>query len=116
LTASSPAGVDAQVEQRAVLAQPAGGERDLAAARHVLEHRVVLGFELLRDERQVQADDFGRLPAEHALRRRVPQRDGPVCAESDDRVRGALDNRARGSVNPLPVAAASHRQPKGHDP
>src|SRR5215831_10242840 len=40
------AGVDAQVKQAAVLADPAGGERDLAAGGDVLEDRVVLGLQL----------------------------------------------------------------------
>ncbi len=108
------AGVDAQVEQGPVLADPAGGERDLAAGGHVLEHRVVLGLQLIRDERELQADDFGRGPAEQALSGRVPQHDGSVRCERDDGVGGTVDDRTRSSVNPLPITPGCHRQLQGH--
>ena len=71
------AGVDAQVKQAAVLAGPAGGERDLAAAANPLQHRVVLGLQFLRDDRRLLADDLGGGPAEHPLGGRIPQQHRP---------------------------------------
>ena len=84
--------------------------------RDALEHRVVLGLQLVRDERRLQAHDLGRGPAEQPLGGRVPHGDGPVGAERDDRVGGALDDRPRGRVA-RPIAApvsACHRQPQPH--
>ena len=97
------ADVDAQVEQGAVLAGAAGGEGDLAAGADAFQHRVVLGRQLLRDDRRLGAEDFLRGPAEHALGGRVPEQDGAVRAERHDRVGRALHDRARRRVHPVPA-------------
>ena len=102
------AGVDAHVEHGAVLADPPGGEGDLAAAADPLEHRVVLGAELFWNDRRLQADDLGGAPAEHPFRRGVPQQHGAIGPEGHDRVGGALDHRARCRVHPVPRV----RQPR----
>ena len=90
------AGVDTQVEHAAVLADPPGGERDLAAVADPLEHRVVLGLELGRDDRRRLAEDLGGGPAEDPLGRRVPGHRGPVGAEGHDRVGRRGQHRPRG--------------------
>ena len=92
------AGVDPQVDDRAVLADPAGGEGDLAAAADPFQDRVVLGLQLLGDDLRLQADDLGRGPAEHPLGGRVPQHHVAVGAERDDRVGRALDHGPRHRV------------------
>jgi len=97
------AGVDAHVEHGAVLADPPGGEGDLAAATDPLEYRVVLRGEFLGDDERFKAEHFRGGPAEHPLRGRVPQHDGTVGVEGDDGVGRGLDDRARGRVNPVPV-------------
>ena len=101
------AGVDAHVDHEPVLADPPGGEGDLPATADPLEDGVVLGGALLGDRRRLEADHlFGR-PAEHPLRRRVPEHDGAVGAVGHDRVSGALDNGASGRVDPV-LAAPPH--------
>jgi hypothetical protein len=88
------AGVDAQVDNRAVLADPAGREGDLAAAPDPLQDRVVLGLQLLGDDLGLKADDLRGGPAEHPLGGRVPQHHRPVGAERHDRISRALDHGA----------------------
>jgi hypothetical protein len=94
------AGVNANVNERPVLADPPGGEGDLAAAAYPLEHRVVLRGELLRDIRRLGPEYLVARPAEHPLGRGVPQHDRTIGVKGNDRVRRALDDRARRRVNP----------------
>jgi len=91
--------VDAQVEQLAVFAGPAGDVGDLAAGAHPLQGGVVLGLEFFGDQRRFLAQDLVDAPAEHPLGRRVPQQHGPLGAESHDGIGRALDHRARGRVH-----------------
>ena len=109
LTGAVPqrAGVDAQVEQLAVLAGTAGHVGDLAAGAHPLQGGVVLGLEFLGDQRRFLAEYLGGAPAEHPLGSRVPQQHGSLGAESHDGIGRALDHRARGRIHA--VLARYHR-------
>jgi len=98
------AGVDAHLDRGAVLAGSPGGERHLAAAADPFQDGVVLGVQLVGDDWRLRPGHFRGAPAEHPLRGRVPEHDRPVGAERDDRVRRALDHRARGRVYRVPGA------------
>jgi len=97
LTGAVPqrAGVDAQVQQLAVLAGPAGDVGDLAPGADPLQRGVVLGHEFLGDQRRFLAEDLRGAPAEHPLGRRVPQQHRPLGAERHDGIGRAFDHGTR---------------------
>ncbi len=111
--ADQGAGIDPQVKHATVVADPAGGEGDLAAAADPLKYRVVLGSQLFGDDRRRLADDLVGGPPEETLGGGIPQQHGAVGAEGHDRVGRGLDDRARCRVHPAP--AASYRKSQPHD-
>ncbi len=108
-----PAGVDPHVHHRAVLAGSPGGKRHLAAAGYPLQHRVVLGPQLLRNEGRLEPHDLGSVPAEQPLSSGVPDADAPVRPDRDDGVGRALDDSAGRPVDPVAVPL-SHRKLPPH--
>jgi len=88
------ADVGHHVDERAVLAQPLGAQRHRTAGADPLQHRVLLGHQVVGDDRRPSAHQLCRVPPEQPLRGRVPGENHQVAVERDDRVGRARDNGA----------------------